>query len=148
MIARPDTTLDAQARFFTTLLPGTALAVALLAQVSPARAEVVTLVCQDTNTSDSMTIRVDYDRKIVDFLQSDGAVVYSAAARITEGAVEWYAALRSTGQPHDAANPFFGGSLNRLSGQGLVQIPHNGRRSNESVTIGVSGPCRRATQKF
>lgn len=125
------------------------LAFALLVQASPVRADAVTLVCQNSDDGgDSMTIRVDYDKKLVHFLRSDGTEAYSAAATITEGAVEWNAALQSTGQPWDDADPRFRGYLNRLSGQGHVVIPRNYKRSNESPWIGVSGPCRRATQKF
>ena len=136
-----------QARFSTALLRSAALAIVLLVQTSPVRAEVVTLVCQ-SESGNSMTIRVDYDRKIVDLLRSDGSMQHSAPATITEGAVEWNAAVPSTGEPFDAADPRFMGALNRLTGQGNVWIARERSRSNEGPWITVIGPCRRATQKF
>lgn len=139
-----------QAGFSATLLWSAAIATVLLVPASPVRADVVTLVCQNSDGGgDSMTIRVDYDRKIVDLLWSDGTARYSAPATITEGAVTWRAALPNAGEPNSPAEPWFDGSLNRLSGQGYVRFPRvGGARGNLGVWESVSGPCRRATQKF
>lgn len=113
-----------------------ALAIALFMSVSLARAEVVTLVCKNESgsvgTDDSFTLRVDYDRKIVDLLRSDGTAHYSAPAKITEGSVEW--GSYETG--------VFRGSLDRLSGKGSVAWP------SADPFARMSGSCRRATQKF
>jgi len=125
------------ARFF--------LALALVALASPARAEVVTLLCQNTNTQsytgDSSTLRIDYDRKIVELLRSDGTAVYSAGATITEGAVEWNAVLAKP------SGSIFSGSLNRVSGQLWGHHPVVAADGRVLDNI-LSGPCRRATQKF
>jgi hypothetical protein len=121
------------------------LALAFVALSSPARAQVVTLLCQNTNpqsyTGDSSTLRVDYGRKTVELLRSDGTAAYSAGATITEGAVEWTAVLD---KPRGG---IFSGSLNRLSGQLSGQhtfVAADGRILDNIL----SGPCRRATQKF
>lgn len=84
-----------QARISAPLLQSAALAIALLLQVSPVHAETVTLVCQNENAAtsrswgSSFALRVDYDRKIVDLLRSDGTVLLSSAARITDSDVRW-----------------------------------------------------------
>lgn len=122
-----------------------ALAIALAVLASPARAEVVTLVCQNQDRPESpessFTLRVDYDQKTVDLLASDGTKRFSSAARITASDVKWYAAIK-TGD-----GLFFDGSLDRLSGRGLVNFPRSfGARG--VLMQGMSGPCRRATQKF
>lgn len=132
-----------QASFSTALLRSAALAVALIVQASPARAEVVTLVCQqepgphNTESGGSFTLRADYDRKIVDFLRSDGTAYRSAAATITEGAVSWDSSGREIGPLS------FMGSLNRLSGQGNATY-----WDDRGFMKQMSGLCRRATQKF
>ena len=116
----------------------TALAIALIVLASPARAEVVTLICQSdssdsNNWESSFTIRIDYDRKTVDWLRSNGTVALSSAATITESDVQWYSA---------EAQEFRGG-LNRLSGQGTL-----GFTERQVIRRYMSGPCRRATKKF
>jgi len=127
------------------LLRSAALAVALLVQASPARAEVVTLICQGESIEPqhrawgtSFTLRINYDQKIVDLLGPNGTVWFSAAATITESSVSWDKWNYSSGYA-----PGFMGSLNRLSGHGLATF----RYENESMRS-MSGPCRRATQKF
>lgn len=125
-----------KARFFQAGFSA-ALAIALLMSASPAHAEVVTLVCKNESgsfgTDDSFTLQVDYDRKIVGLLRSDGTANYSAPAMITEGSVEW-------GPSYETR--VFAGSLDRLSGKGSVVWP------SADPFARMSGPCRRATQKF
>lgn len=132
--------MASQSRFFQV-----ALAIAIVVLAAPARAEVVTLLCQNTNTQsytgDSSTLRVDYERKIVELLRSDGTATYSAAATITEGAVDWKAVLN---KPSGA---IFSGSLNRISGQVWGRHPVVAADGRVLDNI-LSGPCRRATQKF
>jgi hypothetical protein len=139
-------TMAPQSRLFqascsASLLCSATLTIALLVPAAPARAETVTLVCQQeagphmTESGGSFTLRLDYDRKIVDFLQSDGAVSYSAAATITEGNVQWKTDLTKAGA--------FLGQLNRLSGQGNATYWDERQFMHQ-----MSGPCRRATQKF
>ncbi len=136
-----------QANFSAAVLRGAALAIALLASASPACAEVVTLVCQPAS-GDSFTLRVDYDRKIVDLLASDGTSIVSAAATISESDVNWNAVPKNTGGHQNTAGYHFIGSLNRLSGQGYAHYPEAILRGTEIVLASVSGTCRRATQKF
>lgn len=137
-----------RANFSAALLRSVALATVLLVQASTASAEVVTLICQDdSDPNHSATIRIDYDRKIVDMpnsadsLQSVvGTTVFTfAAATITEGAVEWDAVLKN--------GYIFKGSLNRLSGRGYIQWTAAYLHGNTTV-VRLSGPCRSATKKF
>lgn len=130
------------ARIPKAVLAVTGAVIGLMMTPTPARAEAVTLVCQ-AELGLSFTLRVDYDRKIVDLLRSDGTAQYSAAATITEGAVEWNTVIVNSG------GYVFRGSLNRLSGQGWEQHPEvwNDGRSRAASQI-LFGPCRRATQKF
>ena len=130
-----------RAEFSAAVLRSAALAIAILVQASPARAEAITLVCQNegpTPGGGSYTLQVDYDRKIVALLGSDGAVRYSAAATITQSNVTWKTVLEN--------GKFFDGSLNRLSGQGVANFPVP--FAGQIMMGGMSGPCRRATQKF
>lgn len=125
------------------------LAIALAVLASPAHAESITLICQNEGPAPgggTFTLRIDYDRKIVDMPNSAdmgnaiGSAFYSAAPNITTAAVEWDVVIKS----RDA---IFRGSLNRLSGQGSVshsEFYNDGRQMIRSI----SGPCRRATQKF
>jgi hypothetical protein len=131
-----------QASFPATLLQSAALAIALLVPASPARAEVVTLVCQH-ETGISVTIRVDYDRNIVDLLKSDGTASFSSAAQITEGAVKWEVLVNNANGQH------FFGTLNRLTGQlSNMSYPVDDVKPGFYYSRGMSGLCRRATQKF
>jgi hypothetical protein len=130
-----------------TLLRGAALAIALIVLASPARAETVTLVCQqeaspgNTVSGGSFTLRVDYDRKTVDLLRSDGTAYFTAAATITAGDVKW-----GDWNKVLKGHLIFRGELNRLSGQGWAEFPvEYGTTTKREV---MSGPCRRATQKF
>jgi hypothetical protein len=118
------------------------MAAAVLVPISPARAEVVALVCQDqSGTGGSFTLRVDYDRKVVALLSSNGGVLFSSAARVTDSDVTWEVTVENM----DGFK--FLGVLNRLSGQGGVSFPT--RYSNGKVTSDHwYGPCSRATQKF
>jgi hypothetical protein len=123
------------------LLRGTALAIALFVSASPSQAETVTLICQVESgpyASASFTLRIDFDRKMVDLLLPDGTARYSVAASITQGSVDW-----------DVAGEVFRGNLNRLTGQGWEQhleVWNNG--TNRRMSPILFGPCRRATQKF
>jgi hypothetical protein len=134
-----------KASYSSALPRSLALAIALIVPALPARAEVVTLICQQEQLpgnslwGDSFTLRIDYDRKIVDWLRSNGTALLSATATITEADVQWGDRAEIS-----KGDKFFSGSLNRLSGQGRVYFKH--LEQNSSYTM--SGPCRRATQKF
>lgn len=119
-----------------------ALAILLFAQASSARAEGVTLVCQDEKTNESFVLRVDYDRKIVDYLWSDGTPRASAPARIMANDIWWEA--RHEGRNETA----FKGGLDRLSGRGWLIEYDTPRLAAANLGRHKSGPCRRATQKF
>ena len=93
-----------------------------------------------------MTIRVDYNQKTVDLVQPDGSAKYRAPATITEGAISWNLTLPASGEPLAPAKPHFWGSINRLSGQGLIEHPHSDPSARGHA--GMTGPCRRAAQKF
>jgi hypothetical protein len=136
-------------RSYAALLSSATLAIALLLSVSSVRAEVVTLVCQQ-ESGDSWTIRVDYDRNAVDMLRGDGSAMYYAPATITQGAVQWEvneASSVKASPDHAPAGYFFSGSLNRLTGQGRV-IYSARYKNGQPASVNMSGPCRRATQKF
>jgi hypothetical protein len=135
-----------KSRLFQANFSTAALAIALLVQASPACAEVVTLVCQNesgsSNWRSSFTLRVNYDRKIVDLLQSDGGVLLSSAATITESDVKWFWDNSKWDYNSDKAQGFMG-ALNRLSGEAEVTFS-----VRQVIPYHLSGPCRRATQKF
>jgi hypothetical protein len=127
-----------------TLLRSAALAIALIVLASPARAETVTLVCQP-QSGDSFTLRIDYDRAIIEMLEDNGAKVMSLPAKITDENVTWDG-VHETGRVDRAQNHFWG-SLNRLSGQLMFskELVNDGYRPSPATS--VSG-CRRATKKF
>ena len=137
--------MTTKSRFFQASFSA-ALVIGLLVLASPTHAEVVTLVCQNVSgcpgTADSFTLRIDYDRKIVDFLGSDGTVGLSSAATITESEVRWDWDNSKWDYSSDKAQAFTG-SLNRLSGHGVMSYA-----VRQVLYYGMSGPCRRATQKF
>ena len=119
-----------------------ALAIALIVPASPAQAEIVKLVCQH-ESGISETIRVDYDRNIVDLLQSDGTVRFSSAAQITEGTVKWQVLVNNANGQH------FFGTWNRFTGQlSNMAYPVDDVKAGHFYSRGMSGQCRRATQKF
>lgn len=138
-----------QASLSATLLRSAALATVLLAQASPARAEVLTLICQP-QSGDSFTLQIDYDRKTVDLLEPDGRSYFApAAATITEGSVTW-----DTRFPREQVlqccmgHYRLAGSLNRLSGEGKFTFWRNTEGREDAIANSNSGLCRRATQKF
>lgn len=88
------------------------------------------------------TTSVDYDRKIVDWLASDGSVILTAKATITENDVQWWPDPSKWDSSSKKPQAFRGG-LNRLSGQGGIGYVDQWRVDNA-----MSGPCQRATKKF
>lgn len=135
-----------QANFSTTVLRSAALAIALIVLASPAHAEVATLVCIE-ESGGSFTLQVDYDRKTVALLLSDGTAYRSSPATITEGAVTWSLGGVGVVVPGDPSNPWFDGSLNRLSGRGMARY-YLYRDDGLADLQSRVGACRRATQKF
>ena len=136
-----------QANFFAAILRSATLAIVLLMSASPASAEVVTLICQNETGGNTFTLRVDYDRKIVDMPNSAdmsepvGTALFSAPATITESDVSWNLVMENMN-----GYKFMGG-ISRLSGIGFVLFPT--KYSNNAMGENhFAGPCRRATQKF
>lgn len=127
-------------KIFTSMLCKAALVAALLSPALPAHAEVVTLICQGT-PGGSFTLRIDYDRRTAAMLNGDGTVYISAPADITDAQVWWDAKIE------EYSGYKFNGRVNRLSGDAWVMFPGN-NGGNQLTSLVVSGPCRRATQKF
>lgn len=77
-----------QDSFAATLLWGAALAVALVVQASPARAETLTLACESTAEGSGSALykspvkfRIDLDSRVVDLLTPAGGVIASTTDR-------------------------------------------------------------------
>lgn len=136
------------------LLWSAIIAFSVIAQFSLAGAEPITLVCQqesDTYTPyGTFTFRVDYDRKIVYWLNSDGTVHLTAAAKITESEIAWETVndnvviFKDNRGRDNFGRMGFSGSLSRLTGQSNATLS----RSDINMAFYFSGPCRLATQKF
>jgi len=136
-----------QKNFSAASLRSTALAIVLIVTASPARAEVVTLLCQnEAQPGSTFTLQVDYDRKTVADVYSNGTLGGTVAATITESEVTWDHIDEHVEVFKGNWGRFqFAGSLNRLSGQGRVTY---WRMDTSQPSWSMSGPCRRATQKF
>lgn len=138
-----------QANISAILLRSAALATVFLVQASPARAEVLTLVCQ-RESGNSFTLQIDYDRKTADVLEPDGrSYLAPAAATITESSVTWDRRFEREEVLKGYMGHYrFAGSLNRLSGEGKFTFWRNTEGRAEAIIHMGSGLCRRATQKF
>jgi hypothetical protein len=117
---------------------GAILAIFLFLPFSPARAETVVLVCQNT-AGGSFTLRVDYDQKTVSLLYRGGATYVSAPADITEAQVSWDARMEKY------AGLKFSGRVNRLSSEASMNFPSD-IGGGQLITGVMSGPCRPAAQ--
>jgi hypothetical protein len=121
------------------------LAVALIMLAFPARAEVVTLLCK-IKEGGSFTIRVDYDRRMVADVRSDGSSGTFVPAKITDGDVTWDHVFQNVEVFKGRFGRFqFAGSLNRLSGDGWVRY---WRMDTSQGPWQLSGACGRAEKKF
>jgi hypothetical protein len=120
---------------------------ALTALAAPARAQVVTLVCQSQERADSMfTLRVDYDRKMVTDVHTDGSSGAFVPANITEGAVTWeHVFPRVEVFKNNWGRFSFSGQLNRLTGQGWIRY---WRMDTNQGPWMLSGLCAPAVKKF
>ncbi len=123
-----------------------AAAIALMVLALPARGEVVTLLCQNREQQSSFTLRIDYDRKMVAEVNSDGSSRNLVPAKITEGDITWDHVFQNVEVFKGRFGRFrFSGSVNRLSGQGRVTY---WRMDTEQPAWTVTGLCGRAAQKF
>jgi len=123
------------------------LAITLIAPVLPAQAQVITLVCQNQESAASMfTLRVDYDRKMVADVRTDGSSGEFVPAKITEGAVTWdHVFPRVEVFKGNWGRFSFSGTLNRLTGQGWVRY---WRMDTSQGPWMLSGLCGPAAKKF
>ena len=121
------------------------IAAAVAALALPAAAEQATLVCQ-AQGGVSFTLRIDYDRKIVDMPNSAdlsyaiGTAFYNTTATFNEGAIAWDTVIESRGAT-------FRGSVNRLTGEAFVTFSEFYNDGREMLRT-LSGPCQRAQRKF
>ncbi|MDI1301929.1 MAG: hypothetical protein PSX71_08495 [bacterium] len=138
---------DFQAGTSTHFLRNVALVTALFALASAAHAEVVTLLCQvEAQPGSTFTLKVDYDRKTVADEHYNSTPGTAVPATITESEVTWDHINEHVEVFEGNWGRFqFAGSLNRLSGQGRVTY---WRMDTSQPSWSLSGPCRRATQKF
>lgn len=151
-----------QARFSVVLLRSAALAIALIVQVSPARAESIALVCETTSTlpecnaaysnvpcstsPPSVVLNVDFALGRVGFTDRRTSVTWMATgAKVSDVVVDWDKFAPWPKNP--ALKSRFSGSLNRLTGE--VDFDYRYDQGNGSWSpSGFQGKCRRATQKF
>lgn len=136
-----------QAGISTTSLRNTAATITLLLSAALTHADVVTLLCQnDAQQGSTFTLQVDYDRRTVADMYSNGTPGAAVAATITESEVTWDHIFENVEVFKGNWGRFqFAGSLNRLSGQGRVTY---WRMDTSQPSWSMSGACRRATQKF
>jgi hypothetical protein len=143
-----------QASFSTTVLRSAALAIALLIQTSPARAETLALTCESTAEGSGtqfyrspVKFQVDLDQRIIRFLDSGGSTIASTtdvlsnsrthSVRITDSSIKWLLA-------DSEGFPYFAGLIDRDSGNTEVSWVSKSRAFSNVF----QGRCRRATQKF
>lgn len=139
------------ASFSKVLLRSAALAIALLVSAAPAHAKVITLVCQP-DSGDSFSLQIDYDRKLVDLLSSNGSSwgpAGPAPATVTAGDVRW----DNRSEREEVLQGYYGhyrfaGLVNRLSGEAEYTYWRNTEGRDDAVIQAQSGSCHEATTKF
>ena len=131
-----------QARLSAAVLRSAALAIALLVQASPSRAEPVTLSCR-SDISEIWTLRINYKTGLVERLASSGKVYYAAAATISPNAIVWSIEFLDDDGTNPPATARWKGNIDRLSGTGWIQFYRLPFFDGP-----VSVTCRQATQKF
>ena len=140
-----------RANFSTAALRSTALAIALLVQASPARAEPVTLSCRFEEGQETLTLRINYATGLVEELEPTGKAWTNRIApnaSISPNTIAW-----SIDQPtsyltgddvRHQTTEHWAGHIDRLSGTGWIQSYRETRYPPNPVNI----TCRQATQKF
>lgn len=127
------------------------LAVALVFQAAPARAEILNLVC-GSEQGGSIEYLIDLDRKTVQYppprsctwnIQGRQLVVPDceppARAQITERSISWEGVEKIVSGTGVVSNREVRGSMNRTTGAVWVQ---------HGAHVVFEGKCRRATKKF
>ena len=131
-----------RASFPAAVLRSSALAIALLVQASPARAEPVTLSCRFDEGQETLTLRVNYATGLVERLAPSGEAYsdrIAPNASISNNAIVWSVKLI------DATDNGWKGTIDRLSGTGWEEVY---RESFGPRPMHRSFTCRQATQKF
>jgi hypothetical protein len=136
-----------RANFPAALLRSTALAVAFLVQVSPARSEVLDLYCKNESNEPAMTLLIDTDARTVTTTRygNTSTVNPNAFAShkviVSREFIKWYT-------PTDCGIGFNPcreeGVLDRIGG--TVSVTATDKFGDRAG--GYAGSCRRATQKF
>ena len=105
-----------------------------------------TLVCRNQQQDSTFLVRIDYDRKMVADVRSDGTSYEFVPAKITEGDVTWDHVWQNVEVFKGRFGRYgFSGALNRLTGQGWVQ---HWRMDTGQGPMRQSGLCSRAEKKF
>lgn len=142
--------------FSATLLRSAAVAIALIAQASPAGAETLTLACESTAEGSGSTLykaslkfQVDLGQRIVNLLTPTDGVMASTTDRrfnavapsvqITDSAIVWRLS-------NGAGEFIFRGVIDRTSG--TAEAMWFEARAGRMDVHSFQGRCRRATQKF
>jgi hypothetical protein len=135
--------------FSTSLLRSAALAIALLVQASPARAEPVTLSCRTDAGSQTWTFRINYATGRVEELGPSGEAYTNriATATISPNAIIWSIDQPSSYRTGDdvihQTTEHWEGHIDRLSATGWMRS-----QQGDFPTPAVDFTCRQATQKF
>ena len=135
----------------------------LIALASPASAETIALACEassplqecDAGYSNapclggprSLVLKVDFGAGRVEFADQRNSVNWVATgARVSDDTVEWDQTAPWPKNP--ALQSRFSGTLNRLTGEVSIDYRYDGGPGLTWQPSGLSGKCRRATQKF
>lgn len=131
-----------QAGFFA------ALAITLIVQASPARAEPVTLSCRTDAGPATWTLRINYETGLVEELGPSGEAYSNriATANISPNAIVWSidqpsSILTGDGVTHQTTE-HWEGKIDRLSGTGWIQWRQGTGPMEEDLTF----TCRQATK--
>lgn len=133
-----------QAGFFA------ALAITLIVQASPVRAEPVTLSCRTDTGPATWTLRINYETGLVEELGPSGEAYSNriATANISPNAIVWSidqpSSYRSGDDVVHQTTEHWEGHIDRLSGTGWIQAYYESLYHHGPVSL----TCREATQKF
>ena len=135
----------------------------LIALASPARAETIALVCETSslfpecdasfsngrclNGPRSLVLKVDFGAGRVEFADQRNSVNWVATgAKVSDDSVEWD--QRAPWPKNPALQSRWSGTLNRLTGEVDIDYRYDGGPGSTWHPRGLTGKCRRATQKF
>lgn len=126
-----------------------ALAIALLVQASPVRAEPVTLSCR-ADAGSTYTLRINYSTGLIEELAPSGNAYTNrvATATISPNAIIWSidqpSSYLSGDDVRHQTTEHWEGRIDRLSGTGWVRSYYESLYHHLPVDV----TCRQATQKF